>query len=54
MTDTKKIAFLVAAEGIEKAELVEPWQAVADAGHTAGAAEPGIGHRAAVRAPGQG
>ncbi|HEY7045492.1 MAG TPA: type 1 glutamine amidotransferase domain-containing protein, partial [Nocardioidaceae bacterium] len=30
---TKKIAFLVAAEGIEKAELVEPWDAVADAGH---------------------
>jgi protease I len=33
MAETKKIAFLVAAEGIEKAELVEPWQAVADAGH---------------------
>jgi protease I len=33
MADTKKIAFLVASEGIEKAELVEPWAAVADAGH---------------------
>jgi protease I len=33
MTDEKRIAFLVAAEGIEKAELVEPWTAVADAGH---------------------
>jgi protease I len=33
MSGTKKIAFLVAAEGIEKAELVEPWEAVRDAGH---------------------
>ena len=33
MTD-KKIAFLVATEGIEKAELVEPWQAVMNAGHS--------------------
>lgn len=31
----KKVAFLVAAEGIEKAELVEPWAAVMDAGHRA-------------------
>jgi protease I len=30
----KKIAFLVASEGIEKAELVEPWQAVMNAGHS--------------------
>jgi protease I len=29
------IAFLTASEGIEKAELVEPWQAVTDAGHEA-------------------
>lgn len=28
----KKIAFLVAAEGIEAAELTEPWAAAADAG----------------------
>ena len=35
MTDTKKVAFLVAAEGIEKVELVDPWQAVVDAGHQA-------------------
>ena len=34
MADNKKIAFLVASEGIEKAELVEPWQAVMDAGHS--------------------
>jgi protease I len=34
MTETKKVAFLVASEGIEKAELVDPWKAVADAGHT--------------------
>lgn len=32
-TEKKTIAFLVAAEGIEKAELVDPWAAVADAGH---------------------
>ena len=32
--DTKqKIAFLVAAEGIEAAELTEPWAAAADAGY---------------------
>jgi protease I len=35
MTDTKKVAFLVASEGIEKVELVDPWQAVVDAGHEA-------------------
>ncbi len=29
------IAFLTATEGIERAELVEPWQAVLDAGHDA-------------------
>ncbi|GAA0626772.1 type 1 glutamine amidotransferase [Kribbella sandramycini] len=28
-----KIAFLVAAEGIERVELADPWQAVKDAGH---------------------
>jgi protease I len=33
MAEAKRIAFLVAAEGIERAELVEPWQAVSDAGH---------------------
>ena len=32
MAESKKIAFLVAAEGIEKAELVEPWAAVEQAG----------------------
>ena len=30
--DTRKVAFLVAGEGIERVELTEPWQAVADAG----------------------
>ena len=34
-TNTKKVAFLVASEGIEKVELVDPWQAVVDAGHEA-------------------
>ncbi|MGW1342789.1 type 1 glutamine amidotransferase domain-containing protein [Kribbella sp. NPDC002412] len=33
MADSKKIAFLVAKEGIERVELTEPWKAVADAGH---------------------
>jgi protease I len=33
MTDTKKVAFLVASEGIERIELVDPWKAVDDAGH---------------------
>jgi protease I len=28
-----KIAFLVAAEGVERVELTEPWKAVKDAGH---------------------
>lgn len=32
-TNVKKIAFLVAGEGIERVELDEPWKAVADAGH---------------------
>lgn len=35
MAKNKKIAFLVAAEGIERAELVEPWAAVEDGGHSA-------------------
>lgn len=42
-TPTKKIAFLVAAEGIEKAELVEPWTAVTDAGHEAVLLSPEAG-----------
>ena len=33
MADRKKIAFLVAAEGTERVELTEPWQAVSDAGY---------------------
>ena len=33
MADMKKIAFLVAGEGIEKVELVDPWAALEDAGH---------------------
>lgn len=32
--DGRRIAFLVAMEGIEQVELTEPWQAVADAGGT--------------------
>ena len=30
----KTVAFLVAPEGIEQAELTEPWKAVQDAGGT--------------------
>ena len=33
MTDSKKIAFLVAPEGTERVELTEPWGALTDAGH---------------------
>src|SRR3954447_9594295 len=43
MAETKKIAFLVAAEGIEKAELVDPWAAVTDAGHDAVLVSPKSG-----------
>ena len=32
MSEKQKVAFLVAAEGIERVELTEPWTAVADAG----------------------
>ena len=34
ISNDKTIAFLVAAEGIEQAELVEPWKAVSEAGGT--------------------
>ncbi len=33
MAESKKIAFLVASEGIERVELVDPWRAASDAGH---------------------
>ncbi|SDS20137.1 protease I [Friedmanniella luteola] len=39
----KRVAFLVAAEGIERAELVEPWAAVTDAGHEAVLLSPASG-----------
>lgn len=42
-SEIKTVAFLVAAEGIEKAELVEPWQAVTDGGHTAVLLSPEAG-----------
>ncbi len=32
---SKRVAFLVAPEGIERVELTEPWDAVRDAGHEA-------------------
>lgn len=34
MTDTNRIAFLVATEGVEEVELTSPWQAVEQAGFT--------------------
>jgi protease I len=33
--ETKRFAFLVAPEGIERVELTDPWDAVRDAGHEA-------------------
>ncbi len=39
----KRIAFLVAAEGIERVELDEPWKAVVDAGHDAVLISPEAG-----------
>ncbi|TCM38185.1 type 1 glutamine amidotransferase domain-containing protein [Kribbella sp. VKM Ac-2568] len=33
MADSKKVAFLVSDEGIERVELTEPWKAVSEAGH---------------------
>lgn len=38
-----KVAFLVAAEGIEKVELTDPWQAVTDAGYEAVLISPDSG-----------
>ncbi len=40
---SKKIAFLVAHEGIEKVELTEPWSAVTNAGHEAVLVSPRSG-----------
>jgi protease I len=43
MTTEKRIAFLVAAEGIEKAELVDPWAAVEEAGYSPALLSPDSG-----------
>ncbi|PUA81512.1 type 1 glutamine amidotransferase domain-containing protein [Nocardioides currus] len=43
MADTKRIAFLTAAEGIEAVELTGPWDAVTGAGHTAALISPESG-----------
>jgi protease I len=40
---SKKVAFLVAAEGVEQIELTEPWKAVTDAGHEAVLVSPKAG-----------
>ena len=40
---SKKVAFLVAAEGIEQVELTEPWKAVSDSGHEAVLISPASG-----------
>jgi protease I len=40
---TKRVAFLVANEGIEQVELTEPWKAVTDAGHEAVVVSPEAG-----------
>jgi protease I len=39
----KRVAFLVASEGIEQVELTEPWKAVTDAGHEAFVVSPEAG-----------
>ncbi|WP_020141978.1 type 1 glutamine amidotransferase domain-containing protein [Terracoccus sp. 273MFTsu3.1] len=39
----KRVAFLVAGEGIEQVELTEPWKAVTDAGHEAVVVSPEAG-----------
>lgn len=39
----KRVAFLVASEGIEQVELTEPWKAVTDAGHEAVLVSPESG-----------
>ena len=40
---SKKVAFLVAAEGVEQIELTEPWKAVTDGGHEAVLVSPKSG-----------
>ncbi|MFD2673712.1 type 1 glutamine amidotransferase domain-containing protein [Gulosibacter bifidus] len=40
---TKKIAFLVAAAGVEEIELTSPWQAMLDAGFTPALLSPEVG-----------
>jgi protease I len=40
---SKKVAFLVAAEGIERVELTEPWKAVTASGHQAVLVSPKAG-----------
>ena len=40
---SKKVAFLVAAEGIEQVELTEPWKAVVDSGNEAVLVSPDSG-----------
>ncbi|MEW1952451.1 type 1 glutamine amidotransferase domain-containing protein [Terrabacter sp. NPDC080008] len=39
----KRVAFVVASEGIEQVELTEPWKAVTDAGHEAVLVSPESG-----------
>ncbi|MFM6851025.1 MAG: type 1 glutamine amidotransferase domain-containing protein [Terrabacter sp.] len=40
---SKRVAFLVASEGIEQVELTDPWKAVTDAGHEAVLVSPDSG-----------
>ena len=40
---SKRVAFLVASEGIEQVELTDPWKAVTDAGHEAVLVSPESG-----------
>ena len=50
----KRIAFLVANEGVEQVELTEPWKAVEEAGGDARAHRARSGRGPGVQPPGQG
>ena len=49
--DGKKIAFLVAPEGVEQVELTEPWKAVQQAGGTPGLVPTEVRQDSSVQPP---
>ena len=48
----RRVAFMVANEGMEQAEFTEPWQAVKEAGGDTGAPGAGAGSGAGLQSPG--